>query len=346
MKYELKTRRTHLRRLNQNDFSNLRQLESDADVVRYTRIKTPRTEVETQTRLNDQIQRNDGPEPYGIWAVESADLSEFIGWFMLVSKPNRSAEIGYMIVKKFWGQGFATEVCRCLVEAGFNTLNLASVQAVTEDANPASAKILENIGFQLIRREASESLNYFELKNRFWQPSLHGKLLKTEPLQSDQFEELYQVASDPLIWKVHPNPLRYQRDVFQKFFDSGLERHGALLIKTADGKRVIGSSSFYEYNHYLREVVIGYTFLSREYWGGNYNKELKKLMLEYAFKFVDTVYFDVGEKNIRSQKALDKIGAQLVKKITEPDPRGQIVLTLRYQIHRADYDQNPYWKRI
>tara|TARA_B110001454_G_scaffold219192_1_gene251209 strand:- start:92632 stop:93672 length:1041 start_codon:yes stop_codon:yes gene_type:complete len=344
MKYDLKTRRTQLRRLNQNDFSNLRQLESDPDVVRYTRIKTPRTEAQTRERLKDQLQRNDGQEPNGVWAVELNDTKEFIGWFMLLPKPNRSAELGYMMVKKFWGQGYATEVCRCLVEAAFHTLNLSSVQAVTEDGNPASAKILENIGFEWLRHDDVEPINHFELKNRNWQPHLKGELLQIEPLQKDHFETLYKVASDPLIWEVHPNPLRYQRDVFQKFFDSGINRHGALLVKTADGRKVIGSSSFYEYNHYLREVVVGYTFLARDCWGGNYNKELKKLMLEYAYRFVDTVYFDVGEHNFRSQKALDKIGAVLVKKITEPNLQGQLVLTLRYQIHRADFDQNSYWK--
>jgi len=166
MKYELITNRTRLRRLNQNDFINLRQLEADADVVRYTRIQTPRTEQETQARLNDQLQRDDGPAPFGIWAVELKDTHQFIGWFMLVPKPERSAELGYMIVKTFWGQGFATEVSRCLVEAGFHSLNLASVQAVTDDGNPSSTKILVKIGFTLLRHDDDTKLNYFELKNK------------------------------------------------------------------------------------------------------------------------------------------------------------------------------------
>lgn len=166
MEYELITNRTRLRRLNQNDFVNLRQLESDADVVRYTRIQTPRTEQETHARLNDQLSRNDGPAPFGIWAVELKDTHQFIGWFMLVPKPECSAELGYMIVKAYWGQGFATEVSRSLVEAGFRTLNLASVQAVTDDGNPSSTKILINLGFTLSRHDDESKLNYFELKNK------------------------------------------------------------------------------------------------------------------------------------------------------------------------------------
>ena len=166
MKYDLITNRTGLRRLNQNDFVNLRQLESDADVVRFTRIQTPRTEHETRARLNDQIMREDGPAPFGIWAVDLKDTRQFIGWFMLLPKPERSAELGYMLVKKYWGQGLATEVSRCLVEAGFSTLNLASIQAVTNDGNPSSTKILNKIGFTLVHRDDDAKLNYFEFKNK------------------------------------------------------------------------------------------------------------------------------------------------------------------------------------
>lgn len=164
MKYDLITNRTRLRRLNQNDFVNLRQLESDADVVRFTRIQTPRTESETRARLNEQIMRKDGPAPFGIWAVELKDTQEFIGWFMLLPKPERSAELGYMIVKAYWGQGYATEVSRCLVDTAIQSQNLASIQAVTNDENPASAKILIKIGFKLVRHDGDAKLNYFDLK--------------------------------------------------------------------------------------------------------------------------------------------------------------------------------------
>ncbi|MGB5249420.1 MAG: GNAT family N-acetyltransferase, partial [Gammaproteobacteria bacterium] len=60
-----------------------------------------------------------------------------------------------------------------------------------------------------------------------------------------------------------------------------------------------------------REVEIGWTFLSRDYWGGSYNAEIKQLMLEHAFSFVDTVVFWVGETNFRSRRAVEKIGGVL-----------------------------------
>jgi N-acetyltransferase len=343
MKFDLTTKRFRLRRFNKNDLVNLRRLESDPDVVKHTRIRTPRSEEQSKERLEEQISRQE-PAPLGIWAAEKIDTGQFVGWFMLIPKPHRSAELGYMIVKEFWGQGIATEVGRCLVEAGFFCVSLESIQAFTDDTNPASDRVLEKIGFQFKYHNEVDRSRGFEFRNHFWQPHLKGKLIETEPLREKHFEELYKAASDPLIWEVHPNPLRYQRDVFRKFFDSGLSQRGALLLKRTRDQKVVGSSSFYEFSLFKREVVIGYTFLTRECWGGEYNKDLKKIMLEYAFQFVDTVFFDVGSKNLRSQKALMKIGAAKVGEFNEMDSAGRPVVTIRYQITKSDFSANPYWR--
>jgi RimJ/RimL family protein N-acetyltransferase len=61
--------------------------------------------------------------------------------------------------------------------------------------------------------------------------------------------------------------------------------------------------------------MIGYTFIEREFWGRRYNAELKSLMLNHAFQFVDRVLFEVGRDNIRSQRALQKLRARLVKPV-------------------------------
>lgn len=63
-----------------------------------------------------------------------------------------------------------------------------------------------------------------------------------------------------------------------------------------------------EYDEAARRVEIGWTFLARDYWGGTYNREMKRLMLEHAFRFVDRVFFNVGATNYRSQRAMEKIG--------------------------------------
>lgn len=137
---------------------------------------------------------------------------------------------------------------------------------------------------------------------------LQNELIKLVPLHENDFEELYEVASDPLVWEQHPNKLRYQREVFQNFFQGAIESKGAFFVRDAETNEAIGSSRFYDYNEKDASVLIGYTFIGRKYWGNGYNKALKKLMMEYAFQYVDTIYFHIGANNIRSQKAMEKIG--------------------------------------
>jgi RimJ/RimL family protein N-acetyltransferase len=137
---------------------------------------------------------------------------------------------------------------------------------------------------------------------------LQNQLIKLVPLHENDFEELYEVASDPLVWEQHPNKLRYQRDVFQNFFQGAMESKGAFFVRDAETNGAIGSSRFYDYNENDASVLIGYTFIGRKYWGNGYNKALKKLMMDYAFQYVGTIYFHIGANNIRSQKAMEKIG--------------------------------------
>lgn len=117
------------------------------------------------------------------------------------------------------------------------------------------------------------------------------------------------MASDPLIWEQHPSHDRYRREVFQGFFDDAMQSGGALLaIDRKDGS-VIGSSRYNGYDEQKSEIEIGWTFLARTHWGGRYNGEMKRLMLEHAFRFVNSVIFIIGPHNLRSQKAVEKIGA-------------------------------------
>jgi len=139
------------------------------------------------------------------------------------------------------------------------------------------------------------------------QPSLSNDVIKLEPLKNDDFERLYTVASDPLIWEQHPNKNRYQRSVFETFFTGAMESGGAFLISDIDTGEVLGSSRFYDLYHH--RVMIGYTFLSRSCWGKGINRSLKTLMLDHAFQFVDEVLFHVGSGNMRSRKAMEKLGA-------------------------------------
>ncbi|MEN5093969.1 GNAT family N-acetyltransferase [Pseudomonas protegens] len=147
-------------------------------------------------------------------------------------------------------------------------------------------------------------------------PSTIGKSLELRPLEIDDFEALYRVASDPLIWAQHPSPTRYQEPVFQQWFNEALASKSALIVIDRRSNQVIGSSRYSEFDEKKREVTIGYTFLARDHWGGGTNRELKHLMLTHAFQWVDTVWFQVDSQNVRSQRAMEKIGGRLFRRAT------------------------------
>ena len=138
---------------------------------------------------------------------------------------------------------------------------------------------------------------------------LQDDLIKLIPLQESDFDNLYKVASNPLVWEQHPNPNRYKLEDFTTYFKGAIESKGAFLIIDAKTSETIGCSRYYDYNKEDNSVLIGYTFIGTKFWGNGYNKALKKLMLDYAFQFVDKVYFHIGAFNYRSQKAVEKIGA-------------------------------------
>ena len=144
----------------------------------------------------------------------------------------------------------------------------------------------------------------------FLQPVLEGPELKLRPLGEDDFAALFAVASDPLVWEQHPEPLRYRRDVFEGFFAGAIASRGALLVVHRKSGKVIGTSRYYDLDEANREVAIGYTFLSREFWGGAANTEMKRLMLGHAFGWAEAVWFHVGPQNFRSRRAVEKLGAR------------------------------------
>ena len=140
------------------------------------------------------------------------------------------------------------------------------------------------------------------------QPTLKGELVELRPLRADDWDVLYAVASDPLIWEVHPERDRYKEEVFRRYFNGAMESGGAFLIIDRQSGDVIGSSRYSHLVPERSEIEIGWTFLARSYWGGRYNWDLKRLMLAHALKFVDRVVLLVGPQNFRSRRAVEKIG--------------------------------------
>lgn len=154
-----------------------------------------------------------------------------------------------------------------------------------------------------------------------FQPTLKGTLVELRPLCANDSDELFAVASDPLIWEQHSVRDRYKADVFSALFRESLASRGALTALDCKDGRIIGSSRFHAYNAQASEVEIGWTFLARSHWGGRYNREMKQLMLRHAFQFVKRVVFLIGPQNVRSQKAIEKLGG--VRVGSRPDTAGR-----------------------
>jgi len=165
------------------------------------------------------------------------------------------------------------------------------------------------------------------------QPTLAGEFVRLRPLQAEDFDSLYAVAADPLIWEQHPANDRYQEGVFKLFFREALDSGGALIaIECKDGA-IIGSSRFHGYDKDKSEIEIGWTFLARSHWGGVYNREMKRLMLQHAFRFVKTVIFLIGPQNLRSQRAIEKMGGIRVGAKTDASGRNSFI----YEITSATF---------
>ena len=175
------------------------------------------------------------------------------------------------------------------------------------------------------------------------QPVLEGELLRLRPLRDEDWDELFAAAADPLIWEQHPEPTRYREEVFRNYFRGAMECRGALVVIDKRTEKIIGSSRYIGYDEAQSEIEIGFSFLTRAYWGGSYNREMKDLMLRHAFRFVRHVVFLVGQENLRSQKAMEKIGGVRV----EPRHNAKGVLNVVYQIdapfliRRAEIEDAP-----
>jgi RimJ/RimL family protein N-acetyltransferase len=172
------------------------------------------------------------------------------------------------------------------------------------------------------------------------QPHLTGGLLHLRPLRPGDWEALFRAASDPLIWEVHPVSDRWKEEVFRQYFREGLESGGAFAAVDRKTGKIVGSSRYSNFKPDESEIEIGSTFLARSHWGGVWNGEMKRLMLDHAFRFVDTVVFRIGTDNFRSRRAIEKIGGVLTDRREIVNLHGRIIEHVVYAIPRPT-DKTP-----
>lgn len=169
------------------------------------------------------------------------------------------------------------------------------------------------------------------------QPILENENSILYPLEEKDFEILYNAASDPEIWKQHPNKDRWQKDVFQTFFDGAIKSKGAFKIVDKRSGNVIGSTRMYDYDPIDNSIFIGYTFYSVSCWGKGFNKDVKTTMLDYLFQFVDKVNFHIGAENIRSQIAISRLGAEKIAEQEVAYFGEKAKLNFVYQIEKLNW---------
>lgn len=174
------------------------------------------------------------------------------------------------------------------------------------------------------------------------QPVLAGPTLTLRPLQAEDWEALFAVASDPLVWEQHPAHDRWREDVFRAFFDDAIANRGALaVIETASG-RMIGSSRYQGLEDARGgSVEIGWTFLARSHWGGATNREMKRLMVGHALCAIAECRFAVGIENWRSRRAMEKIGGRLTTRTDRRGMAGEEVDHVIYVIDRESFAGGP-----
>ncbi|MFW2135892.1 GNAT family N-acetyltransferase [Chryseobacterium sp. TY4] len=171
------------------------------------------------------------------------------------------------------------------------------------------------------------------------QPRLENDLLILEPLQKEDFEALYKVASEKEVWAQHPNPDRYKREVFQKFFEGAILSGGAFKITDKKSGELAGSSRFYDYNEADNSILIGYTFYGTKFWGTGLNHKTKHIMMDYIFQYVNTVIFHIGAENLRSQISISRLGAEKVDEQLVEYFGERPKLNFIYQIKKENYQK-------
>ncbi len=165
-----------------------------------------------------------------------------------------------------------------------------------------------------------------------FQPHLASDIVEIRPIHEANWSAVYNAAADPAIWEMHPVRNRWEPHIFREFFDGALASGSGFVILDRQTGEIIGSSRYRAYDAEASEIEIGYTFLARSHWGGTTNGEVKRLMIDHAFRFVENVIFLVGRYNLRSQRAVEKIGGrrdQMRTAMYAGSPNQNIVFCIR-----------------
>lgn len=145
-----------------------------------------------------------------------------------------------------------------------------------------------------------------------FKPVLVDDPVLIRPLCRDDFDALFRISSDPLLWEQHPAKERSTPEGFQKWFEEAMATNKALFIEDRKTGKAVGTSRYREVEEDPTVIEIGWTFISREFWGKGYNTAVKRRMMAHAFTRYEKILFFVDKQNFRSQKAVEKLGGKRI----------------------------------
>lgn len=152
MKKILETERTYLREMTENDFDALCEILQDAEVM-YA-YEHAFSDEEVHQWLQNQLNRYK-QYGYGLWAMIHKETGEFIGQVGLTMQNVEGAqelEIGYLLKRKYWHQGYATETARACKSYAFNKLKQNRVTSIIRDNNYSSQRVAERVGMKMEKK--------------------------------------------------------------------------------------------------------------------------------------------------------------------------------------------------
>lgn len=158
--------RLSLRDITVDDASALYELDRDPEVMRFLGgVRPDQTVADVRALLAERIRWYTSCPGPGLGACFLQSSAEFIGWFMLrprtyrpydengaLLEPTEGAELGYRLARRFWGQGYATEMSQALVRHGFEQLALQQIIGFVDAEHIASARVLQKAGLSRVGR--------------------------------------------------------------------------------------------------------------------------------------------------------------------------------------------------
>lgn len=179
MKTFIETERLFLREIMPSDKEGMFELDADAEVHRYLGNRPVKNRKETEEAIFF-IRQQYIDNGIGRWAIIEKKSGHFVGWggFKLitgmVNNHTNYHDIGYRLIKRYWGKGYATESGLAVLNFGFQQLELQDVYAFADIGNTASRHVLEKIGMSLIEKFVHEGMehNWFQITKEDWLATL------------------------------------------------------------------------------------------------------------------------------------------------------------------------------